>query len=149
MMAFDLPHPEYDAAFYEGVPLKRAIAWVIDFLICVTAAAALTLVVGIMTIGVGFFFFPAILFLISFFYRFTTIAGGSATWGMAFTGIELRNRSGGRLDPLMAAIHTGVFMFLVASLVGWIATAAAIVLTRYHQGIPDLLLGTTAINRPA
>ncbi len=148
-MPFDLPHPDYDAEFYEGVPTKRAVAWVIDFVICLIAAAALTLVVGIMTIGVGFFFFPGILFLITFFYRFTTIAGSSATWGMAFTGIELRDRSGQRLDPLQAAFHTGIFMFLMASLVGWLATVAAILLTRYNQGIPDLLLGTTAINRPA
>lgn len=148
-MPFDLPHPDPDAEFYEGVPTKRAVAWVIDFVICLVAAAALTLVVGIMTIGVGFLFFPGILFLIAFFYRFTTIASGSATWGMAFTGIELRDRSGRRLDPLTAALHTGIFMFLMASIIGWAATVAAILLTRYHQGIPDLLLGTTAINRPA
>ena len=148
-MPRDLPHPDYDAEFYEGVPTKRAVAWVIDFVICLIAAAALTLVLGILTIGVGFFFFPAIYFLIAFFYRFTTIADRSATWGMSFTGIELRGRTGQRLDPLQAALHTGIFMFLMASLIGWAATVAAILLTRYHQGVPDLLLGTTAINRPA
>lgn len=144
-----LPDPEYDAQFYQGVPGKRVAAWIVDFLIVLAAALAATLVIGILTLGLGFVFFPGILFLVSFFYRTLTIAEGSATWGMRVMGIEFRTRQGYRLDFLTAAVHTGIFMFLMATIVGWIATAIAILVTPYKQGLPDLVLGTTAINRPA
>ena len=143
-----LPDPEHDTQFYDGVPSKRLAAWVIDFLIIGAMTVAVTLPLGILTLGFGFVFFPAILFLATFFYRTLTIASASATWGMRMMGIEFRTRQGHRMDLLTAAIHTGIFMFLMASIIGWIATVAAILMTRYNQGLPDLVLVTTAINRP-
>lgn len=144
----DLPHPDYDAQFYAGVPAKRALAWLMDSIVIAVLSVAATALFGIVTLGLGFMLFPAILFLVSFLYRWLTIAGGSATWGMRFMGIELRSRSGDRLDPLTAAVHTGIFLFLMASMIGWALTVTAILVTRYNQGLPDLVLGTTAINRP-
>ncbi|NNU80516.1 RDD family protein [Halovulum dunhuangense] len=144
----DLPHPEHDRQFYAGVPAKRAAAWVIDALVILVAAAAVTLVFGVLTLGFGLMLFPFILFGASFLYRTLTIAASSATWGMMLMGIEFRDRRGHRLDLVTAALHTGLFLFLMASVIGWIATVAAMLLTRYNQGVPDLLLGTTAINRP-
>ena len=67
---------------------------------------------------------------------------------MRMMGIELRDRRGDRFDLGTAAAHTGIFMLLMASLLGWIATVTCILTTRYRQGLPDLLLGTAAINRP-
>ncbi len=145
---FDLPHPEYDAQFYEGVPVKRLVAWLIDFVAIMLATVVSTLAIGLLTLGLGFALFPAILFLVTFLYRWLTISGASATPGMMLMGIELRSSDGHRLTPMIAAFHTGIFMFLMATLVGWIATAVSIWVTRYNQGLPDLLLGTTAINRP-
>lgn len=144
----DLPDPEYDAQFYDGVPSKRLVAWVIDAIAILILTMVSTLIIGVLTLGLAFVFFPGILFLISFGYRWLTIADASATPGMRLMGIELRTRSGDRLDPITAAIHTGVFLFLMATMIGWIATIVAILGTRYNQGLPDLLLGTTAINRP-
>lgn len=144
----DLPHPEFDRQFYDGVPVKRLVAWMIDFAAILVATAVGTLAIGIVTLGIGFAFFPAMLFLVSFLYRWLTISGASATPGMMLMGIELRSSDGHRLTPLVAAIHTGIFMFLMATLIGWIATAVSIWVTRYNQGLPDLLLGTTAINKP-
>ncbi|MEM8869342.1 MAG: RDD family protein [Pseudomonadota bacterium] len=144
----DLPHPKYDSQFYEGVPSKRLAAWFVDAFAILVISLLTTGVLGVLTLGLGFVFFPAILFIVSFGYRWVTITGASATPGMYLMGIELRNQNGDRLDPLSAAIHTGIFMFLMATIVGWIATVFSILGTRYNQGIPDLLLGTTAINRP-
>ncbi|MSU90984.1 RDD family protein [Rhodobacteraceae bacterium 2CG4] len=144
----DLPHPEHDTQFYDGVPLKRLVAWLIDFTAIVLATVVATLAIGLLTLGLGFALFPAILFLVTFLYRWLTIAGSSATPGMMLMGIELRSCDGHRLTPVIAAVHTGIFMFLMASVVGWIGTAVSIWVTRYNQGLPDLLLGTTAINRP-
>ena len=146
--ATDLPDPTYDRQFYDGVPLKRLIAWVIDVLVIGVFSLIATTTMGVLTLGIGFVFLPAIFFLVTFFYRWLTISMHSATWGMRFMGIELRTQSGDRLSPIVAAFHTGLFMFLMATLIGWILTMISIVGTRYHQGIPDLILGTTAINSP-
>ena len=62
--------------------------------------------------------------------------------------IEIRTRTGDRLDLGTAAVHTAVYMFLMATVIGWAVSALCIMATRYHQGLPDLLLGTAAINRP-
>ncbi|MHA3977305.1 RDD family protein [Halovulum sp. GXIMD14794] len=144
----DLPHPEFDQQFYEGVPSKRLVAWMIDFTAILVATAVGTLAIGILTLGIGFAFFPGMLFLVTFLYRWLTISGASATPGMMLMGIELRSADGHKLTPMVAAFHTGIFMFLMATLIGWIATSVSIWVTRYNQGLPDLLLGTTAINRP-
>lgn len=144
----DLPHPDRDAQFYEGVPSKRLVAWVIDLVVILLLTSLVTLVFGIVTFGFGFFAFPALLFLFSFLYRWLTIASDSATWGMRLMGIELRTRMGHRLDGLTAAIHSGMFVALMASVIGAVLTAGSILITRYNQGLPDLILGTTAINRP-
>ncbi|WP_112323133.1 RDD family protein [Oceanibium sediminis] len=144
----DLPHPEHDKQFYEGVPSKRLAAWVFDLILITILSGVFTLAFGIITFGFGFMAFPAILFLFSFLYRWLTIASSSATWGMRLMGIELRTRKGHRLDGMTAAIHSGMFVALMASVVGALATAGCILTTRYNQGLPDLILGTTAINRP-
>jgi len=144
----DLPDPEIDSQFYEGVPAKRLVAWGVDLLIITVLALVASVAVGLLTLGVGFMLMPMIFLSVSFFYRTLTIASMSSTWGMRLMGIELRLRDGHRLDLTTAAVHTFVFMFLVASVIGWMATAASILMTRYNQGLPDLLLGTTAINSP-
>ncbi len=145
MILADLPDPAEDRAFYEGVPARRALAWVIDGLLILLASGLVTLVVGLLTLGLGFAFFPAIVFLLSFGYRWVTISAASATYGMALLGIEFRTRAGRRLTPLQAAVHTGVFLFLMASVIGWVATVISVLVTRYNQSLPDLLLGSTAI----
>ena len=144
----DLPDPVIDQQFYAGIPLKRFFAWVVDFAIIGVFSLIATLSLGIVTLGIGFAFLPAIFFLVTFAYRAGTISMSSATWGMRFMGIELRMQNGHRLTPVIAAFHTGIFMFLMATVIGWIFSAAAILTTRYNQGIPDLILGTTAINTP-
>ncbi|MEM9778902.1 MAG: RDD family protein [Pseudomonadota bacterium] len=144
----DLPHPQYDSQFYEGVPSKRFVAWLIDTFAISVISGVVTFVLGVLTLGLGFVFFPAILFLVSFGYRWLTISGMSATPGMHVMGIEFRTRDGNRLEPVTAAVHTGLYLFLVASVIGWVATIISILGTQYNQGLPDLILGTTAINRP-
>ncbi|MEO0911658.1 MAG: RDD family protein [Pseudomonadota bacterium] len=144
-----LPHPEFDAAFYETIPLKRFVAFVIDFVIIAGLAGAAVLVFGILTLGIGFAFFLPITLLVGFAYRWLTIGARSATFGMLFMGVELRGRSGRHLTPQEAMLHSGIFIALTLTVIGWVATVIAIMATERHQGLPDLFLGTVAINRPA
>jgi uncharacterized RDD family membrane protein YckC len=140
-----LPDPTLDAQFYEGVPLKRLIAWFIDVFIVLSIIVACI----ILTLGMLAFVFPFLAFCINLAYRIFCLNKWSATLGMRLTGIEIRNAKGERLTLAESAWHTGVFVCVFVSLLGIVANMIAMFLSERGQGIHDLLLGTVAINRPA
>jgi uncharacterized RDD family membrane protein YckC len=86
---------------------------------------------------------------VGFLYRTASIASGSATWGMRFMGIELRRHDGSRFDLTTALLHTGIYTVSFSVIVLQIISCGAILTTRYGQGLNDIILRTTAINRPA
>jgi hypothetical protein len=67
---------------------------------------------------------------------------------MRFTGIEFRRGDGTRFDLLTAALHSGIAVVCLGTFVLQLISCVTIVGTRYRQGLPDIILGTTAINRP-
>lgn len=144
-----LPDPDLDARFYDGVTLKRFWAWVIDFVITLVIGVLGGIAFGISTLGVGFLLFPTIVIIIGFAYRWITLTRNSATWGMALTGIEMRQANGERFDSLSAAIHTGLFSIAVISTIGQLISVVLMIGTSRGQGLHDLVMGSAAINRPA
>ena len=143
-----LPDPEADRDFYEGVPTRRLVAWVIDALVVLAIGVPVGVLFGLFTLGFGFALFPVILGGVSFLYRTATISAASATLGMRFVGIELRRGDGSRFDLFTAALHTAIYMVCFSVIVLQMVSAAAMIGTRYGQGLPDIILGTTAIHRP-
>ena len=140
-----LPDPERDADFYARVPTKRALAWLAD----VTLVLIVSVLILPFTAFTGLFFFPVLMMMVGFTYRWFTIAGGSATWGMRLMRIELRDHAGGRLNGLTALLHTAGYTVSVVTFPLQLISAAMMAATPRGQGISDYLLGTTAINRPA
>lgn len=140
-----LPDPRYDAQFYDGVRVKRLFAWVID--VCIVTALTFTAIIG--TLGLLAFFFVPLVFAINLLYRIYGLKTWSATIGMRLTGIELRNLSGNRLSTAESVWHTCGFLLLFISMLGILANALCMVLSDRGQGLHDLFVGTTAINRPA
>ena len=144
-----LPDPERDRQFYDGVLLRRFVAWCIDVAIVLFVSVPLAVVFGLVTLGIGFAIFPLIVAGTGFLYRTATLAGGSATWGMWFTGIEFRRGDGTRFDFLTALLHTTLYAICLSFVVLQAISCATIIGSRYRQSLGDMLLGTTAINRPA
>lgn len=140
-----LPDPERQSAFYEGVTVKRGIAWVIDFVITMVLVVPML----IFTVGLGIFFFPVLFFLVGFAYRVLTIAGGSATWGMRMMAIEFRNALGERLDLTQAFLHTLGYSISLSVPVIQVASVICMFVTERGQGLTDMALGTVALNRRA
>jgi len=68
---------------------------------------------------------------------------------MWFTGIEFRRGDGARFDFLTAVLHTTLYAICLSFVVLQAISCATIVGSRYRQSLGDMLLGTTAINRPA
>jgi len=137
-----LPDPDLHGDFYADVPLKRAVAWVIDAAVIL----ALTLLAIPLTLFTALFFLPVLWLALSFAYRTVTLARGSATWGMRFMGIELRTFRGARFALPDAAMHTLIYTVCMAFVIPQIVSIVLMLTTSRAQGIPDLALGTAALN---
>jgi len=74
----DLPDPIEQAAYYHDVNLKRLIAWLVDCL----AITAITFLISLLSLGIGFFFFAGLWLIVGFFYRFLGLTIHSSTMGM-------------------------------------------------------------------
>ena len=144
-----LPDPDRDRQFYEGVQPRRLAAWVVDVALILGVGVPIALMFGLLTLGFGFALFPILVMGVGFLYRTATIAGGSATWGMRLMGIELRRHDGSRLDFPTALLHTTIYTVAFAVVVLQFASIVGMLATRYGQGLPDIVLRTTMINRPA
>lgn len=140
-----LPDPVAQPEFYDGVALKRGIAWVVD----VTIVALLVVPVVVLTAFIGLFFLPFLYAAINFAYRVLTIAGGSATWGMRLMAIELRGAAGRRLDFGQAFLHTLGYTVSWAFAPLQVISVILMLATERGQGLSDHVMGTTALNRRA
>lgn len=140
-----LPDPVGKPAFYQGVLPKRAIAWVID----VVLIGLLCVMILPFTAFTGLFFFPVLMLVVGFFYRWFTIANRSATWGMRMMAIELRDVRGLRLDSATAFWHTMGYTVSVITAPLQLISMAMMAFTSRGQGLTDHLLGTGMLNKSA
>lgn len=139
-----LPDPEMDSQFYERVPSRRLVAWVFDGII----TFGITFLISVFTVGLGFFVFPFIWLVVGLLYRTFTIASKSSTWGMRMVGIEFRDKDGQKLSSSLALVHTLIFTIGTGFFLVQILSIVLILTSRYGQSVQDMILGTTAINRP-
>lgn len=138
-----LPDPDYQAEFYASTASKRLVAWVVDSIIIV----GLSILAVLFTAFVGLFIWPLLYLVIGFVYRTVTISNGSATLGMRFAGIELRDLSGRRLDAGQATLHTIGYSVFIAVPVLQVVSIIMMLTTARGQGLSDALLGTVMLNR--
>lgn len=138
-----LPDPAYDAEFYRDLILKRFVAWVVDLLITL----ALVAVVVVLTAFIGLFFLPVLWIAVSITYRTVMLSNYGATAGMMLAAIKLRHLDGRRAEPMTCLWHSVIFSASMATVLGQIASVGLMLTTPYRQGLNDVILGTTLINR--
>lgn len=138
-----LPDPHTRPEFYSGTAPKRLMAWVVDALTVFTVS----FVISVLTLGIGFFFFIAIASVVSFFYRWTTLSSGSATWGMRLMAIEIREADGGTLQSSTALLHTVGYLLSCWTAPIQLISIALMGFSGRGQGVSDMVLGTAAVNR--
>jgi uncharacterized RDD family membrane protein YckC len=143
--AWHLPDPDTQPEFYQDVPLKRLIAWLVDTVL----VAILCVLILPFTAFTGIFFFPLLMLIIGFVYRVVTIANASATWGMRLSAIEFRTAQGQRFDLQTAFLHTLGFTVSCAIPLLQLASVVLMMTTARAQGLTDHVLGTVAVNRRA
>lgn len=145
----------YDPAtrpdLFDGVLSKRIIAFIIDAVIIVCLmipAALLVLVLGIVTLGIGWLLFAPLFAIVALGYVALTMGGpSSATIGMRVAGIEMRTWSGQKMFPLLAVMHSIIFWFSVSILTPLVLLVG--LFTYRKQLLHDLLLGVVAVNAGA
>jgi len=144
IMSSALPDPDYDHAFYDGVPAKRLFAWLID----VVFVFAISFVLGLLTLSVLWWIWPVTFIVVNFLYRAGSIAAWSATPGMRVMNLELRNAMGGRFNGGEAMLHTLAYMVATGFVILQLISIVMMAMGARHQGLHDLLIGSAAINRP-
>ena len=101
-----LPDPVDQPEFYQTIPTKRLLAWVVD----VVLIGILTAIVVPFTLFLGLLFLPFLYATLSFFYRWISLSRSSATPGMQLMAIHFRDTRGAGLDSGTAFVpHAGVF----------------------------------------
>lgn len=140
-----LPDPDRHAEFYAGVAFKRALAWVVDTIFVTLIVFLVTLVTALTAL----FILPLVWLAVGFLYRWVTISGTSATWGMRLMSIEFLDRTGKRFDAATAFVHTLGYSLSMAFVIPQLLSVALMMLSRRGQGLTDMVLGSVAINRAA
>ncbi|MCC5968376.1 MAG: RDD family protein [Pararhodobacter sp.] len=138
-----LPNPDDEPGLYRDLILKRFVAWSVDLVITLVIVAAIV----IMTVFLGLFFLPVLWFAVSVTYRAVMLSNYSATAGMMLAAIRLRHLDGRRPDPVICVLHSVIFSAAMASVVGQIISVGLMLITPYRQGLNDVFLQTTMINR--
>ncbi|MEO0990782.1 MAG: RDD family protein [Pseudomonadota bacterium] len=140
-----LPDPETHDAFYADLPTKRLLAWVVDSL----AIALLTLLLLPLTLFTAFFFLPFFWLLVGLAYRIVTLTNRSATPGMRMMSVEIRQGDGSALDLGTATVHTILYALFSGFFLIQLVSIVLMLTTERRQGLPDMILGTSAINLSA
>lgn len=139
------PDPDRHADFYDGVLTKRFLAWIFDLVLIVI----LTAVIVPFTAFTALFFLPVLFLTVGFFYRWVTLSGRSATWGMRLMSIEFLDRQGQRFDAGTALVWTVGYTISMAFVLPQILSVVLMLISARGQGLTDHVLGTVAINSPA
>ncbi|WP_377506256.1 RDD family protein [Octadecabacter sp. R77987] len=140
-----LPDPQRYPEFYASVNRKRLVAWIAD----VTLVVILALIATPFTAFTAVFYFPFLMFVIGFLYRWSTLASGSATWGMRLMAIELREDDGLRLSGQTAMLHTLGYYVSMAMAPLQLVSIILMAVNPRKQGLSDAVLGTAMLNRMA
>lgn len=139
------PDPDRHAEFYDGVLPKRFLAWVFDLILI----GVLTALIVPFTAFTALFFLPALFLVVGFIYRWITLSGRSATWGMRLMSIELLDRQGQRFDGGTALLWTIGYSVSMAFVIPQLLSAVLMMISARRQGLTDHVLGSVAINSPA
>lgn len=142
-MTIGLPDPIRHSAFYDDVPTKRGLAWIVD----VIAITLLSLLLTPLTLFTSIFYFPLFYLCVGFAFRWATIARWSATPGMRLFAVELRDAEGRPFDAGTAFLHTLGHTVTVAMFPLILLSAAVMWGTRRGQSLTDMVLGSAGLNR--
>ena len=141
--------PLTDRRLLDGVRTRRSMAFLVDVVLVAVLtllAAVVVFFLGIFTLGLGWLLYAILWPAVALLYCAFTLGGAnSATPGMRTFGLEMRTLDGGRMTPVLAAIHSVLFYASVSLLTPFILLVALI--SDRKRLLHDIVLGTVVVNR--
>ena len=140
-MPFD---PAVRPELYDGVRTRRIFAFLIDatviFFLMVLASIVIG-VLGVFTLGLGWFLMPLVWPFVAILYTAFTLGGRhSATPGMRFANVEMRTHTGAPMYSLLALVHSIGFWVSVTMLTPFVLLVS--LFSPRKRLLHDMLLGT-------
>lgn len=146
------PRPIEDAALYEGVPLRRSIAFLIDFLLIGVAGIALWIAVAALNLLSLFMLtgltapLAALAFaLLPLAYATYFIGNQGATLGMMLLDLEVRAWDG-RTPGYAQGLLMSAFFYLSIMTTTWLILVVALFNER-RRCLHDFMAGTVVVRR--
>ncbi len=136
-----------DSRLFDGVRTRRILAFLLDYVIVALLLipfAILVAVFGLLTLGLGWMLYSILIPAVALTYVWNTLGGPKqATKGMQMMGIRLERLDAGKVDGMLAVVHTVLFW------AGNVVLSPLILLsTLFLDGkrtVHDLLLGTVVV----
>ena len=142
--AFD---PVTQPELFSGVAIKRIFAFLIDLVVIavpVVLGYLFILLFGLLTLGLGWMLFSVLVPAVAILYVWNTLGSArQATTGMQMMSIRLERLDGGRVDGLLAVVHSVLF-WAGNVVLSPLILLATLFLDR-KRTVHDLLLGTVAV----
>ena len=136
-----------DSRLYEGVRSRRIMAFLLDYMIVallVIPFAILVFFLGLLTLGFGWVLYGFLVPAVAILYVWNTLGGPKqATSGMQMMSIRLERLDGGRVDGILAVVHSVLF-WAGNVVLSPLILLATLVLDR-KRTVHDLLLGTVVV----
>jgi uncharacterized RDD family membrane protein YckC len=130
---------------FDGVRLRRCMAFLVDFTIVLALSVVLSIVFLVFTLGLAWFVLGAVFPVVAVLYCAAGISGRhSATLGMRAAGIEMRMWYGDAVPFLVAVAHVIGFYVSVTVL-----TPFVLLVTFFDPRkrlLHDIVLGTLVVN---
>ena len=136
-----------DSRLFEGVRSRRIMAFLLDYIIVallVIPFAILVFFLGLLTLGFGWVLYGFLVPAVAILYVWNTLGGPKqATSGMQMMSIRLERLDGGRVDGMLAVVHSVLF-WAGNVVLSPLILLATLVLDR-KRTVHDLLLGTVVV----
>lgn len=144
-----LPDPATAPELFEGVLMRRVVAYMIDFGLLVAMSAIIAIigvVAGFLSFGLGWMLLPIVIPIAILAYYVVTLGSRMrATLGMAAMDIVLTPTRGLPLDGWRILIHPLIFWITIW--VAWPISLLVALLTPRREMVHDLIAGTLMVRR--
>ena len=129
-----------------GVRTRRIFALLLDLIFVAGVSVGIFLLVGVLTLGIGWLLLPPLFPIIAFLYNGMTVSGWRhATLGMKAMDLEVRLTDGRPAPFINAAVH-GVLFWL-----SWYFTGGLVLLTSLitadKRCLHDIFAGLVVVRR--
>jgi uncharacterized RDD family membrane protein YckC len=145
----DLPDPSTAPELFEGILMRRVLAYIIDLGILIGVSFLILLVgviAGFLTFGIGWAVLPIVIpVVILGYYAMTLGSRMRATVGMAAMDLVLTPTRGKPLDGWRILIHPIVFW--ITWWIAWPVSLAIALFTPRREMVHDLIAGTLMVRR--